>query len=69
MNATHPLSVSVFHSPGAIKTCSHLHNDSICVSRRFVDDKIIFLHIDFVPIDVGGDDRYTKIIGLHIYSS
>lgn len=57
------------HTVGSIETCSHLHDDSICMSRRFMDDKIIFLHVDFIPIDVGRHDWYTKIIGLPIHTT
>lgn len=53
---------------GSIETCTHLYTDSICMSRRSMDDKIIFLYIDFVPIDVGGNDWYSKVLGLSIYT-
>lgn len=52
---------------GATETCPRIHIDSICMFGRFMDGQIVFLHFNTVPIDVGGDDWHSQIIGLFIY--
>lgn len=52
---------------GSTKTCSYVYTVASWMFNIFVGNKIIFVYIDFIPIDVSRYDWSSKIIGSCIH--
>lgn len=54
---------------GSNQKSTPLHPDPTNLLDLFVADQVVQQHLDFVPVDVGGDDRHQKITGSDLHQA